>query len=94
MPIADAGLVPHLAWADHIVFCPAASSSNLDVYRETYGRMIQDAEFVDRGRKMSDDFEPWSSGEVELLIKRLGAIPMEAIDQLSVMLRKQGLQGQ
>ena len=36
MPIADAGLVPHLAWADHIVFCPAASSSELETYRATY----------------------------------------------------------
>lgn len=36
MPIADAGIVEHLAWADYIVFCPAASSSDLDVYRETY----------------------------------------------------------
>jgi len=73
---------------------PNPPKAMLDVYRETYGRMIQDAEFVDRGRKMSDDFEPWSNGEVELLIKRLGAIPMEAIDRLGVMLRKQGLQGQ
>jgi hypothetical protein len=31
---------------------------------------------------------------VEHLIGRLGAIPNEAIEQLSVMLRRQGLQGQ
>lgn len=36
MPIAGAGLVPHLTWADHIVFCPAASSSDLETYRATY----------------------------------------------------------
>ena len=36
MPIADAGIVEHLRWADHVVFCPAASSSDLDVYRATY----------------------------------------------------------
>jgi nucleoside-diphosphate-sugar epimerase len=36
MPIADAGTVEHLTWADHIVFCPAAPTSDLEAYRETY----------------------------------------------------------
>lgn len=36
MPIADAGIVGHLRCADHVVFCPAASSSDLDAYRATY----------------------------------------------------------
>ena len=57
-------------------------------------KIIENADFIDRGRKMSDDFEPWQSGEVELLINTLGQTPPEAIDQISVMLRKQGLQGQ
>jgi tripartite-type tricarboxylate transporter receptor subunit TctC len=66
----------------------------LDAYREAYRGMISDPEFVERGRKMSDDFEPWPHGEVELLINTLAAIPLEAIDRLGAMLRKQGLQGQ
>ena len=36
MSISDAEIVDHLAWADHIVFCPAPSSSDLDAYRATY----------------------------------------------------------
>src|SRR5262245_29152089 len=39
----------------------------LDAYRDAYGKMMQDAEFVERGRKMSDDFEPWPHTEVEFL---------------------------
>src|SRR5258705_11165156 len=66
----------------------------LDAYRVAYGKMIADPDFVDRGRKLSDDFEPWSNAEVELLIRTLGGIPKEAIDRLRGMLRKQGLQGQ
>jgi 4-hydroxyphenylpyruvate dioxygenase-like putative hemolysin len=66
----------------------------LDVYRAAYTKIIADAGFIDRGRKMSDDFEPWQSGEVELLINTLGQTPPEAIDQISVMLHRQGLQGQ
>jgi len=73
---------------------PNSPKAMLDAYRETYGRMIADADFVERGRKMSDDFEPWSHEEVERLIRTLGTIPPEAFDQLSTMLRKQGLYGQ
>ena len=73
---------------------PNPPPAMLDAYRVAYAKMIADPEFVDRGRKLSDDFEPWSNAEVELLIKTLGGIPMEAIDRLSLMLRKQGLQGQ
>jgi nucleoside-diphosphate-sugar epimerase len=36
LPIADARIMDHLAWADHIVFCPAPSSPDLDTYRATY----------------------------------------------------------
>jgi tripartite-type tricarboxylate transporter receptor subunit TctC len=73
---------------------PNPPKAMLEAYREAYGRMMQDADFVERGRKMSDDFEPWPAADVEHLIGRLGAIPNEAIEQLSVMLRRQGLQGQ
>jgi tripartite-type tricarboxylate transporter receptor subunit TctC len=73
---------------------PNSPKAMLDAYRETYARMIADADFVERGRKMSDDFEPWSHEEVERLIQTLGTIPPEAFDQLSAMLRKQGLYGQ
>lgn len=36
MPIADPRLTEHLAWADHVVFCPAPSSSDTDLYRAIY----------------------------------------------------------
>jgi tripartite-type tricarboxylate transporter receptor subunit TctC len=63
----------------------------LDAYRETYSRIMQDADFVERGRRMSDDFEPWPAAEVEQLVASLGATSPEAIDRLSQMLRGQGL---
>ena len=73
---------------------PNPPKAMLDVYREVYARLMADADFVERGKKMSDDFEPWLHGEVEQLIQTLGTIPPEAIDQLGAMLRKQGLHGQ
>jgi nucleoside-diphosphate-sugar epimerase len=36
MPLNDSRLVEHMAWADHLVFCPTASSSDLNAYRATY----------------------------------------------------------
>jgi hypothetical protein len=73
---------------------PSTPGPMLAAYREAYGRMIADADFVERGKKMSDDFEPWSHDEVEQLIGTLGKTPPEAIDRLGAMLRKQGLYGQ
>ncbi|MEA2989367.1 MAG: hypothetical protein QOG83_2078 [Alphaproteobacteria bacterium] len=70
---------------------PDPPRAMLEVYRETYARMSQDADFVERGRRMSDDFEPWLAQDIEVLVGTLGAIPQEAIDHLGVMLRKQGL---
>lgn len=36
MSLDDPRLVEHMAWADHVIFCPAASSSDLVAYRATY----------------------------------------------------------
>ncbi len=36
MPLNDSRLLEHMAWADHVVFCPAAPSSDLEAYRATY----------------------------------------------------------
>jgi nucleoside-diphosphate-sugar epimerase len=36
MALDDPRLIEYLAWTDHVVFCPAAPSSDLDAYRKTY----------------------------------------------------------
>jgi len=73
---------------------PNPPPAMLEAYRETYAHIVADADFVERGRKMSDDFEPWLHADVELLINTLATTPPEAIEQLGAMLRRQGLQGQ
>jgi tripartite-type tricarboxylate transporter receptor subunit TctC len=73
---------------------PKSPKGIVDVYRAAYGKMMQDPEFLERGRKTSDDFDPMLSGEVETLINALAKIPPEAIEYSSVMLRKQGLPGE
>ena len=73
---------------------PKAPKAMLDVYRGAYGRMAHDPDFIDRGRKISDDFVPLSSGDVEALVNTLGSTPPQAIEYISMMLRRQGLEVQ
>ena len=44
------------------------------------------------GQKMSEDFVPMTSAEVEMLVNTLGGTPVEATDYIAKMLRGQGLQ--
>src|SRR4051812_26269261 len=73
---------------------PQSPKPVLEAYRVAYRQLMQDADFLDRGKKMSDDIEPMSSLEVESLLNTLGSTPSEAIDYISTMLSKQGLSAQ
>jgi tripartite-type tricarboxylate transporter receptor subunit TctC len=70
---------------------PKTPQPIVDVYRSAYGKLLQDAEFIERGRKISEDFVPMSSQEVETLIKRLASLPPEATSYMLQLLQKQGL---
>jgi tripartite-type tricarboxylate transporter receptor subunit TctC len=63
----------------------------LDAYRAAFAKAMADPEFAQRGRTMSEDFEPMASDEVKSLVDTLGGTPAEAIGYISAMLRKQGL---
>ena len=87
-------------WADSalmdkwLALPPKAPIAMLDVYRDAYGRMIQDRQFLERAKTISDDFSPLSSSEVDTLLKRLASLPPQAIEYTTLMLRKQGLEVQ
>ena len=70
---------------------PKTPKNVVDVYRTAYGKISQDADFLDRARKISEDFVPLSAPEVETLIKKLSSLPPEATEYMTVILRKQGL---
>jgi hypothetical protein len=65
-----------------------------DRYREAYAKAMLDPEFLERGRKISDDFVPLSAPEVETLLNKLASLPQEATEYMTVILRKQGLEAQ
>jgi tripartite-type tricarboxylate transporter receptor subunit TctC len=70
---------------------PKSPKEMVGLYRATYGKIAQDAEFLDRARKISEDFVPLSAPEVETLINKLADLPLEATEYMTVILRKQGL---
>jgi hypothetical protein len=63
----------------------------VDAYREAYKSMSADPAFAELGKKISEDFEPMSYHDVELLIARIGSTPPEAIAYIGAMLRRQGV---
>lgn len=71
---------------------PHTPQPMLNAYREAYAKMVQDPEFVERGKKISDDFEPLLHADIDHLLNTLGATPPQAIDFITAMLRRQGLE--
>jgi tripartite-type tricarboxylate transporter receptor subunit TctC len=70
---------------------PKSPKEMVDIYRTTYGKIAENAEFIDHAKKISEDFVPLSAPEVETLIKKLSSLPPEATDYMMVILHKQGL---
>ena len=50
---------------------PRAPKPMLDAYRDAYVKMIQNPDFIERGKKISDDFEPLLQRDVEGLLNTL-----------------------
>jgi hypothetical protein len=73
---------------------PRTPAPILAVYRDAYGRMTRDPDFVEQGRKTSDDFVPLLYGDVERQIRTLGAMPPQTVDFIGTLLRRQGLEAQ
>ncbi len=71
---------------------PNSPKPVLEAYRAAFAQVTKDPDFIERGRKMSEDFVPMSASEVESLVNTLGGTPPEAIDAIAKMLRRQGLQ--
>jgi tripartite-type tricarboxylate transporter receptor subunit TctC len=60
-------------------------------YREAYPRMVNDLEFIERSKKLTDDFTPVPYREVEAWIKSMDATPPEALEFVAAMIGRQGV---
>ena len=81
-----------IAQTDKWLALPPKTPKNIvDAYRSAYSKVSQDAEFLDRVRKISEDFVPLDAPAVEKLVATLASLPPEATDYMTAILRKQGL---
>jgi tripartite-type tricarboxylate transporter receptor subunit TctC len=72
---------------------PGTPAPIVAVYRDAYRRIMEDPEFDARGRKLSEVFEPMTVDDVNSLIRDIVDTPMEAVEYVNSLLRKQGLGG-
>lgn len=70
---------------------PNVPAPVVEAYRAAYVAMGKDAEFIERGRKLSEDFEVQSVADVEHIVKTLAGIPLDAMGHMNTMLKKQGI---
>jgi tripartite-type tricarboxylate transporter receptor subunit TctC len=73
---------------------PDTPADIVETYREAYRQTMSDPGFIASSHNLSEEFEPQTATEVKQLIDVLSSFPPEAIAQVSVMLRKQGLDAQ
>lgn len=75
-----------------IALPPKSPENYVQAYREAFQAAFTDPEFAEMGKKISEDLEPMSYQDVDLLVQKLGATSPEAVAFISAMLRKQGLE--
>jgi tripartite-type tricarboxylate transporter receptor subunit TctC len=70
---------------------PKTPKAMVDIHRAAYTKLMDDAEFLEKGKKLSEGFVPMNAADVEALIRKLAKLPPEATEYMTVILRKQGL---
>ena len=70
---------------------PGTPEPVVKIYRDAFQHMAKDKEFLELGKKISQDFETQAGPDVGNLIKTLGETPPEAIAYINKMLEGQGL---
>ena len=63
----------------------------IEIYRNAYKELGTDPDFIEQGRKMSEDFVQMSYQDIARLVKILDETPIEATEFTDVLLRKQGV---
>jgi tripartite-type tricarboxylate transporter receptor subunit TctC len=69
---------------------PQTPEPILAAYRDAFDKTALDPEFIERSKKVADDFTPLAHPDVESWMKTLGNTPDEAIEFISAMTRRQG----
>jgi tripartite-type tricarboxylate transporter receptor subunit TctC len=70
---------------------PGTPKPIVETYRQAFNKMAKDPEFLERGRKLSQDFDAQSGDDVQALITMLGKTSPAAFDYIRAMMKKQGI---
>jgi tripartite-type tricarboxylate transporter receptor subunit TctC len=70
---------------------PKTPPAMVAAHRAAYEKLMRNQEFLEKGKKLSEGFDPMSATDVERLVATLAALPQEATDYMTGMLRRQGL---
>jgi len=73
---------------------PGTPSDIVQVYRESFLKLVEDPDFIARAKVMAEDFTPTSWQDLQSWIKTMADTPDESIKFLSVMLQHQGVQAE
>jgi hypothetical protein len=74
-----------------IGLAPGTPDEILAAYRQAFTRIAADPDFLERGRKISEDLSPMAASDVELLVKDLAGATEAAERYLKDLQRKHGL---
>jgi tripartite-type tricarboxylate transporter receptor subunit TctC len=77
-----------------IALPPGTPAPYVKAYRDAFDASFSDPEFVELGKKVSEEFEPMHAKDVKYLIDKLGETTPEAMKFIADMLHKQGLEGE
>jgi tripartite-type tricarboxylate transporter receptor subunit TctC len=70
---------------------PNTPKNIVEPYREAFAKMAKDVEFLERGKRISQDFEAQTGADVQKIITTLGKTSPEAFAYIRAMLEKQGI---
>jgi tripartite-type tricarboxylate transporter receptor subunit TctC len=70
---------------------PKTPPAMLAAHRAAYTKLMNNEEFLEKGKKMSEGFDPMTAADVEKLVATLASLPPEATEYMTKMLRNQGL---
>ncbi|HZS64891.1 MAG TPA: tripartite tricarboxylate transporter substrate-binding protein [Xanthobacteraceae bacterium] len=70
---------------------PGTPQPIVQAYRDAFAKLSKDQEFLELGKKISQDFETQDGPGVANLIKTLGGTTPEAVAYINTMLKGQGL---
>jgi tripartite-type tricarboxylate transporter receptor subunit TctC len=63
----------------------------VETYRQAFAKLSKDQEFLEKGKRISQDFETQTGADVQKVITTLGKTSPEAFTYIRAMLEKQGI---